>query len=159
LPELPKELAAQQDEVTMQSLSGQGLSVTPLFQGLKPITSFNTDFPQISSSFATNMLSPLRSSMETKIIESTVTESTQTVKKDVQNNELAGGVDLTKLAVQPVGFADYMNLALTDAAFYGPKEVYQNQRVVDNARAQRLLQGASDRMHQEMVNSQYRMGN
>lgn len=79
-----------------------------------------------------------------------------TVKKDVQNNELAGGVDLSKMAIQPVGFADYMNLALTDAAFYGPKEVYQNQRVVDNARAQRLLQGASDRMHQEMINSQYK---
>jgi hypothetical protein len=155
LPELPKELAAQQDEVTMQSLSGQGLSVTPLFQGLRPITSFNTDFPQISGSFATNMLSPLRSALDTRPIEGPATESNQTVKKDVQNNELAGGVDLTKLAIQPAGF---MNLALTDAAFYGPKEVYQNQRVVDNARAQRLLQGASDRLHQEMVNSQYRMG-
>jgi hypothetical protein len=73
----------------------------------------------------------------------------------VQNNELAGGVDINKIAIQPRGFTDYMTLTLTDAAFYGTKEVYQNQRVVDNARAQRLLQGASDRMHQEMVNSQY----
>ena len=78
-----------------------------------------------------------------------------TVKSNVQNNELAGGIDLTKMAVQPVGFNDYLTLALTDTAFYGPKEVYQNQRVVDNARAQRLLQGASDRLHQDMVNSQY----
>jgi len=155
LPEVPKELAAQQDEVTTKSLSGQGLSVTPLFQGLRPITSFNTEFPQISSSFASNMLSPLRSAMEARPMEGTGTESNQTVKKDVQNNELAGGVDLTKMAIQPAGFGDYLNLALTDAAFYGPKEVYKNQRVVDNARAQRLLQGASDRMHQEMVNSQY----
>ncbi len=155
LPELPKELTAQQDEVTMQSLSGQGLSIVALPQGLKPITSFNTDIPQISGSFATNMLSPLRSSMDARPIDGPVTETNQTVKKDVQNNELAGGVDLSKMAVQPAGFADYMNLALTDAAFYGPKEVYKNQRVVDNARAQRLLQGASDRMHQEMVNSQY----
>lgn len=157
-PELPKELAAQQDEATARSLSGQGLAVTPLFQGLRPITSVNTDFPQISSSFASNMLSPLRSAMDTRPIEGPATESNQTVKKDVQNNELAGGVDLTKLAIQPRGFNDYMNLTLTDAAFYGTKEVYKDQRVVDNARAQRLLQGASDRMHQEMVNSQYKLG-
>jgi hypothetical protein len=156
LPELPKELTAQQDEVTMQSLSGQGLSIVALPQGLKPITSFNTDVPQISGSFATNMLSPLRSAMDAKPIEGTVAETSQTVKKDVQNNELAGGVDLAKMAIQPAGFNDYLGLALTDATFYGPREVYQNQRVVDNARAQRLLQGASDRMHQEMVNSQYK---
>jgi hypothetical protein len=57
-----------------------------------------------------------------------------------------------------VGFNNYMTLTLTDASFYAPREAYPNQRVVDNARAQRLLQGASDRLHQEMVNSQYRMG-
>lgn len=85
-------------------------------------------------------------------------DSKSTVRSNVQNNELAGGVDLTKMAIQPVGFNDYLNLALTDAAFYGPKEVYQNQRVVDNARAQRLLQGASDRLHQEMVDGQYKLG-
>lgn len=81
--------------------------------------------------------------------------SASTVKRNVPNNELAGGVDIAKLATQPVGFADYMSLTITDAAFYAPKEAYPNQRVVDNARAQRLLQGASDRLHQEMVNSQY----
>lgn len=86
------------------------------------------------------------------------TNSTSTVKRNIANNELAGGVDLTKMAVQPVGFNNYMTLTLTDASFYAPREAYPNQRVVDNARAQRLLQGASDRLHQEMVNSQYRMG-
>jgi len=86
------------------------------------------------------------------------TNSASTVKRNIANNELAGGVDLTKMAVQPVGFNNYMTLTLTDASFYAPREAYPNQRVVDNARAQRLLQGASDRLHQEMVNSQYRMG-
>jgi hypothetical protein len=85
--------------------------------------------------------------------------SAGTVKRNVANNELAGGVDIAKLATQPVGFADYMSLTITDAAFYAPREAYANQRVVDNARAQRLLQGASDRLHQDMVNSQYRKNN
>jgi len=86
---------------------------------------------------------------------STASGSAGTVKRNVTNNELAVGIDLTKMAVQPVGFNNYTTLTLSDAAFYEPKEVYKNQRVVDNARAQRLLQGASDRLHQEMVNSQY----
>jgi hypothetical protein len=87
---------------------------------------------------------------------STASGATSTVKRNIANNELAGGVDLTKMAVQPVGFNNYMTLTLTDASFYAPREAYPNQRVVDNARAQRLLQGASDRLHQEMVNSQYK---
>jgi hypothetical protein len=86
---------------------------------------------------------------------SAASSATNTVKRNVANNELAGGIDLTKMAVQPTGFNSYLNLTLTDASFYAPKEAYPNQRVVDNARAQRLLQGASDRLHQEMVNSQY----
>jgi hypothetical protein len=98
--------------------------------------------------------SPLNSYL-TMVPSENAPDQKSTVKSNVQNNELAGGVDLSKIAIQPVGFADYMTLALTDAAFYGPKEAYPNQRVVDNARAQRLLQGASDRLHQEMVNSQY----
>ena len=44
-------------------------------------------------------------------------------------------------------------VALTDANFYAPKEIYRNQRTVDNARALRQL--ASDRLHQQMVDQQY----
>jgi hypothetical protein len=98
----------------------------------------------------------LNMTMNTQTVDnSAASGSTNTVKRNVANNELAGGIDLTKIAVQPVGFNNYMTLTLSDAVFYAPKEVYPNQRVVDNARAQRLLQGASDKLHQEMVNSQY----
>jgi hypothetical protein len=132
--------------------SGQGLVALNRGQGLQANEVQLQQRQAIMS--ATN---PLNSYL-TMVPSENQPDQKATVKKDVQNNELAGGVDLSKMAIQPAGFNDYMNLALTDAAFYGPKEVYQNQRVVDNARAQRLLQGASDRMHQEMVNSQYRMG-
>lgn len=132
--------------------SGQGLVALNRGQGLQANEVQLQQRQAIMS--ATN---PLNSYL-TMIPSENQPDQKATVKKDVQNNELASGVDLSKMAIQPVGFNDYMNLALTDAAFYGPREVYQNQRVVDNARAQRLLQGASDRMHQDMVNSQYRMG-
>jgi hypothetical protein len=44
---------------------------------------------------------------------------------------------------------------MRDVAFYAPKEIYRNQRVIDNQRAVRLLNFASELKHQEMVNQQY----
>jgi len=41
-------------------------------------------------------------------------------------------------------------------AFYAPREIYKNQRTVDNARVLRGLQGGSDRLHQELINLQYK---
>lgn len=78
-----------------------------------------------------------------------------TVNTRVQDNEAAGGVSLTAMARQPVGFNAYTT-AMPDTAFYVPKEIYRNQRVVDNARAQRLLSGASDQLHQRMIEQQYK---
>ena len=87
---------------------------------------------------------------------STVQEQkTETVNRNVQPNELAGQVDLAPMATQPAGFQTY-SFVLTDAQFYAPREIYRNQRTVDNARAQRMLQGASDRLHQIMVDQQYK---
>jgi hypothetical protein len=77
------------------------------------------------------------------------------LNKTAQNNELAGGVNLERMAVQPVGYNAYLQLALRDVAFYAPKEIYRNQRVIDNQQAVRLLNFASELKHQEMVNQQY----
>jgi hypothetical protein len=83
-------------------------------------------------------------------------QKTDSVNKNVQSNELAGGVDLTRMATQPVGYQAY-STAMPDVAFYAPREIYRNQVNVDNAR---LLRGlGSDRLHQEMVNQQYKIGN
>lgn len=78
--------------------------------------------------------------------------TTSAVKSNVQDNDAAAGVSIANIARTPVGFNNYM-VALTDVAFYAPKEIYRNQRNVDNARALRQL--ASDRLHQQMVDQQY----
>ena len=78
------------------------------------------------------------------------------IKQNVQSNEAAGAVDLASMATQPRGYEAYSQMTLSDAAFYKPEPIYQNQRTVDNARAFRGL--ASDARHQEMVNSQYKLG-
>lgn len=76
------------------------------------------------------------------------------VNRNTADNEAAGGVNIAKMAIAPQGYNDYLNLTLRDAAFYAPKEVYKNQRNVDNARALRQL--TNDSRHREMVEQQYR---
>lgn len=88
----------------------------------------------------------------------TVETKTASVNQKAQDNELSGGVSISSIAKQPIGFEKYSN-NMQDAAFYAPKEIYRNQRVVDNARLQRSLTGSSDRIHQEMVDQQYKLGN
>ena len=78
----------------------------------------------------------------------------EAMKNTVESNELAGGVDLTKMALLPQGYASYTNLALQDAKFYEPKEVYRNQQNVDNVKVLKGL--GSDQKHQQMINYQYK---
>ena len=95
---------------------------------------------------------------ERPIVQNTNTQEqkTDSVNRNVQPNELAGGVDIARMATQPQGYQAY-SFALADAPFYAPKEIYKNQVNVDNARVLRQL--SSDRLHQEMVNQQYKLGN
>jgi hypothetical protein len=85
----------------------------------------------------------------------TGSEQNASVKKNVQNNEAAGNVTIESIAKQPANYAQYFTM-IPDVAFYAPKEIYKNQKTVDNARTLRGLQGGSDRLHQEMVNQQYK---
>jgi hypothetical protein len=52
------------------------------------------------------------------------------------------------------GFDAYGRVNLQDAVGYKPFEIYRGQRNVDSAAARGLL-GRSDRIHQDMVDSQY----
>ena len=71
-------------------------------------------------------------------------------------SELSGGADFGQFAVAPDGFSAYATLVLRDGALYQPREIYQGQKNVDNRRSLQQLSGASDRMHQDMVDQQYR---
>ena len=94
---------------------------------------------------------------ERTVLQTTTTQEQKTdmVNKNVLPNELAGTVDINKLATQPAGYQAY-SVMMPDVAFYAPKEIYKNQVNVDNIK---LLRGlGSDRLHQEMVNQQYKLG-
>lgn len=70
--------------------------------------------------------------------------------------ELGTGVSLAALATTPPGYSTYSVQTIEQTAFYAPKEIYRNQRTVDNDRVRRGLSGRSDRLHQDMVDSQYK---
>lgn len=132
----PTFVQSQQQNYVPQNLNGQGET---------PSVSFNT---------ITSRTNPLTELMESKTpLDSLRTETqTETVNRNVQSNELAGGVDIAMIAVQPKGYDAY-SFVMKDASFYEPKEIYNKQNNVDNVRALRQL--SSDRLHQEMVNQQY----
>jgi hypothetical protein len=83
-------------------------------------------------------------------------QQTGAVNRNVQPNDLAGGVDLATMATTPAGFNAY-SIVLRDTAFYEPKEIYKGQRVVDNVQV--LRQMSSDSLHKRMVDQQYKLGN
>jgi hypothetical protein len=121
------------------------------------ITSQSTEtYAVVPSNFLTDRSNPLTDIVEGKNTvpqNSTIATTGPSVNRNSSDNEVAGGVDLNKMALAPVGYGDYLNLALKDAAFYAPKEVYKNQRNVDNVRVLRQL--SSDSKHREMVEMQY----
>jgi len=53
------------------------------------------------------------------------------------------------------GFDAYSKAVLSDAAGYKPYTVYGGQRVIENRNTSRMF-GGTDRLHQEMINQQYK---
>lgn len=64
------------------------------------------------------------------------------------------------VVIQAMGFAPgfdvYGKVFIQDAAGYKPFTVYNNQKVVDNRRTGNALFGPTDRLHTELVDSQYK---
>ena len=54
---------------------------------------------------------------------------------------------------------DVYNVALKDVPFYKSRAIYGNQRTVDNRNASRGLFGATDVVHDKMVQQQFQLGN
>lgn len=111
-----------------------------------PTLSFNT-----TMSFGANVNDLFASKINFESLQSE--QTLDTVKKNVTPNDLAGGVDIASIAMTPKGFDAY-SFVLKDANFYKVEAVYKDQKTVDNAKAFRSL--SSDRLHQEMVDQQYR---
>ena len=105
--------------------------------------------------FLTDLNNPLRQILDAQQFQQVQQDQPEQARnRDTTPNELAVGVNLAQMATQPQGYASYLNIALRDANFYEPKEVYKNQVNVDNIRVLRGL--GSDQKHQDLVNLQYK---
>jgi len=87
--------------------------------------------------------------------------------KDLANEmgkaaDMAAQVEVQNVVIQAMGytpgFDNYNRFILPDAAGYKPYSIYNNQRTVDSPSGRGLF-GGSDRVHQQMVDSQYNLGN
>ena len=118
-------------------------------------TEVETPVIQIASVGGSKAGNPLSDLMQQRfeMMQENIQQQTSSVNKNVQPNELANGVDIASMAVQPKGFETY-SFVIRDAAFYEPKEVYKGQTVIDNARA--LRQMSSDSLHKQMIDMQYK---
>lgn len=87
-------------------------------------------------------------------------ERERTVASSVRNGgsvgELSGGADINAMSRPPEGFSTYLGTVLRDTQFYLQREIYKNQRNVDNQRLLRQLGGTSSEIYQRMVDQQYK---
>lgn len=157
--------AAQQDAASGGSGGAIGADAVSL-----GMSSFNTAAKQISDSMGTmdaanptstrnllNMMTARHVDTEQQERENQTARNTASQSSSAQNVgvDLGTGASLTAMAVIPQGYASYSMQLITQSPFYTPKEIYRNQRTVDNDRVRRGLSGRSDRVHQDIVNSQY----
>jgi len=180
---------AQQINNTGQTYSGTGLTVAKTNTSIFNIDSLNSSTTGQTSSQTSSVTqfrnesktfeaeeppmqvagfggvgragNPLSDLMNQRIdaMQTNIEQRSDSVKKNVQPNDLAGGVDVAAMAQIPKGYEAYSLVILRDVPFYKPEAIYKDNRTVDNARLLRGLTGGSDAKHQEMVNSQYKIGN
>ena len=146
------------------SVTGQSSGQSSAMQFRKESKTFEVEQPQMQVAGFGGLGkagSPLSDLMNQRMdmLQTNIEQRADSVKKNVQPNDLAGGTDVAAMAQIPKGYEAYSLVVLRDAPFYRPETIYKNQTTVDNARVFRGLTGGSDAKHQEMVNSQYNLGN
>jgi hypothetical protein len=171
--------------LTLQGLLGQGLQTDQFSQANQQIASISsgpiglrsddtaerTEMSRLSSK--ENALDSVETTttvnqQNSSNIDRNVSEPRQEVKEEKPQtgpsvrrggavDGMSGG-DMSSLAAAPADFNTYLNAQLRDSQFYTSREIYRGQRNVDNQRLLRGLTGGSDRLHQEMIEQQYRIG-
>lgn len=140
--------------ITQQTIVSTEIPQIASLQTQLPVV--NVDLPQTQQTFTTDPTNVLNSVLDNKpnIPDEEVKQTNLTsVNQKTEDNTLASGVSINTISVVPVGFSAY-TVALADANFYQPKEIYRNQRTIDNRRALQNLR--SDSLHEQMKDQQWR---
>ncbi|NBP56057.1 hypothetical protein EBU71_05890 [bacterium] len=86
----------------------------------------------------------------------------EAVKEGNEAKSMGAQIATQGLVIAAMGynpsFDVYQSVIIKDASFYKPYTIYGGQKNVDNARAGRRLFGATDQLHNQMVQSQFELG-
>lgn len=158
----------QSQSASQDSSGGSGAAVGSDSVSLG-MSSFNTASRQQSESMSTmdaanptstrnllNMMTarPTDTEQQEREDRNARTTAAQSSSTQAVGVDLGTGVSMSALAVTPAGYSSYSVQLITQVPFYPAKQVYLNQRTVDNARALRQL--TNDSRHRDMVEQQYR---
>lgn len=140
---------------TQQTFTSIGSSATTISSNMN-----NNSVTETENRSSINFtLSPIKDYLDEKTNTTPDMQSNRqgpiTARKSIPDNDAAGGITIAAIAKQPPGYELYQ-LGMKDSSFYAPKEIYKNQRIVDNQSVLRQLNTRSDRIHQQMINDQYK---
>lgn len=119
-----------------------------------------------SSSSSTTVQSPRQALQQARVEaakKEAASKGSEAVKEGGEAKSMNAQIATQGLIIAAMGFNPsfdaYNNVVMRDVSFYKPFTIYGGQRNVDNARVGRRLFGATDQLHNEMVNQQYQLGN
>ena len=160
----PSTTSSQQTTTALVVESVQSSSSSSISSSSSPSPS-STSSTTSSSSTAT--ASTPRQTMQQARVEAAKKEAaakgSEAVKESGEAKSMNAQVATQGLVIAAMGFNPsfdaYQSIVMKDVSFYKPFTIYGGQKNVDNARAGRRLFGATDQLHNQMVNSQYQLGN
>lgn len=116
-------------------------------------TSQSLTTPQLGTGLVVPGFTPQPSPQQQRRAQAAKAAQAERASRDPQQQQQAQQV--AQMGTVP-GFDQYEQTRLPDAIFYTSREIYRNRTLPDNQRAQRALSQRSDRLHQEMIDEQYR---
>lgn len=158
---------AQEDSKSENANPSDGIGLTDMGGGINPLNS-GVGLQVNIGSERNNLES--QSQQSTKLNNNAILDSTTQRQQNISNesnkqpqglrrrgepNDMDSNTTIAALVQSPIGFESYMRGTLADGQMYAPKEIYKNQRVVDNRRVERILNLQSDLRYDELVNQQY----
>ncbi len=161
--------AQQSQQVSSQDTTG-GTGSTSSDSVSLGMSSFNTAARQIGDSMSSmdaanptstrNLLGmmtarPMDSEQQEREDRQARATASQSSSAQAVGVELGTGASLTAMAVVPAGYSAYSAQIIAQTPFYLPREIYRNQRTVDNDRVRRGLNNRNELLHQNIVDSQY----
>jgi hypothetical protein len=128
-------------------------------------SSSSTTTSSSSTSSSTTTSTP-RQTMQQARVEAArkeaISKGTEAVKESGEAKSMNAQVATQGLVIAAMGFNPsfdaYNSVVMRDVSFYKPYTIYGNQKTIDNRSASRGLFGATDRLHNEMTQSQYQLG-